>query len=256
MWRYWTTRAVVSTALVLLAAPLCAGKDDGEDRDRVKHFAFTFAPAAKRPEGLPALKVALLPVRNDADLKRQTQETEALCRNLAPDEIPRLIGERSNAYGKPLNRFIVDEPLATIVSRELGRELEALGFTLVPSGTTVPADLETESLLAALDSGATADMILGVSIDSFWFHTEPGMTKVKMETFLRLEVKAVDARSRAKLWSGTVDAGAFSAKGMSMGRDAVETRLDEGFRALIEGVVRNNAELRAKLGPMVAAESR
>ena len=48
-------------------------------------------------------------------------------------------------------------------------------------------------------------------------------------------------------WDGLIAAGEMDKKGMVMGKNAVEERLDDTFRDLIESVAPNNEGLRAAL---------
>ena len=68
-----------------------------------------------------------------------------------------------------------------------------------------------------------------------------------METFFTLDVAVLDVATGEIVWDGLIAAGEMDKKGMVMGKDAVENRLDSTFRDLIESVARNNEELRAAL---------
>lgn len=248
-----TKKCLLTAVIFLLTVTAFPGQaDEKAGRGRVKDFAFEFAASPGSLSVLP-LKVCLLPVLNSNDVERHTRNTKKAFRNMDSDEYPRVLGFRYNAYGKPLNRFMTSKPFEGIVQDALEDELKTLGVTLIPSPTSDPPENFRRSTLLDIAenfSGEVPDVLLGVEIEDFFFETTPGFAKLKMETFFVLEVTVFDMKEKDVAWDGTVEAGELEKKAMFMGKTAVENRLNGAFGALIEGVLRENADLQAQLASL------
>jgi len=244
-------RIAGAALLILIVSGFSPLNADTKGRGAVKDYAFDFEPAPAGDNGLPALKVCVLPIINSSDLDRHTKNLKKALRNIEDDEVPRIVGIRYNGYGKPLNRFLIPEPFEVTIAAALEAELEALGIKIVPSSGMDPPENLRERTLAeivpTLPDGDIPDLLFAIDIDDFYFETRPGFTKIKMETFFVLDVAVLDVATGEIIWDGLVEAGEMETKGMVMGKDAVENRLDNTFRVLIEGVARNNEGLRAAL---------
>jgi len=251
--RYSLVTGISVIVLLLVSSPTSLA-DQSKGRGAVKDFSFSFEPAHGRSLDIPDLSICVLPLINSSDLDRHTKNLEKATRNMSASEIPRILGIRFNAGGKPLNRFLIPLPFELTIQGALEAELRALGMdVLPPMDSEPPANFRERTLVAMVDEmpeDSVPDLLIGIEIEDFFFETTPGMWKLKMETFFVLEVAVFDTATREIIWEGTVEAGDLEKKAMFMGKEAVDNRLHAAFQDLIENVLRNNVDLQRTLSQL------
>lgn len=246
--------AAVLGVVVLLAFSPTSSADQSEGRGAVKDFEFSYSPSATRSTDIPGLSIGILPLINSNNLTRHTKNIDKATRNMSAAEVPRILGIRYSAYGKPLNRFLTPVPFELTIQGAIESELLALGMDVVlPMNDEPPANLRERTLAAMVNEmpgDKVPDLLLAAEIEDFFFETTTGAFKLKMETFFALEVLVFDTSAREIIWEGTVEVGELEKKTMFMGKEAVENRLHAAFAQLIENVMRNNDDLKRTLAAL------